>query len=434
MRPCKHTRPDPRCYSCQICADAKSDKARRYRERWGEPHPGTPEYLERVRKRYSKSECKHLGELTGEQVQCGQCGSEHSTVSVNKCLQHGECTIDKVGRRVNEENIARYLPCCKHCKQYEPGDSSKVANEITDPLPNPPLTDRRLAYMPAVRETHKKALLQLAETDFPPPDKCEGRGVVICGGDRYWPMLVMSLRMLRDVSDLPVQVWYRGGEESINLHDVKDLKNITFHDAWAVNPKPRILRGWETKSLAILHSGLAEVLFLDADAYAIRDPLPLFDLLRDKGMVYWKNHAETGTVRWNMNGLDNPGLAAVQGGQYLVNRKLFWREINLAYWIDQHSDYWYEYQYGDQDSWRVALAATKRTDLVMQLSDMRWIKPAWICAHEGNDYFVHRCGGKFWLDEEPTYYPEMPEEDKVFGYLAAMDFDRYETVREIVGV
>jgi hypothetical protein len=179
-----------------------------------------------------------------------------------------------------------------------------------------------------------------------------GDGLVVCGEDRYWPGIVVAVRLLRACgSDLPVQVWHNGpiGRE------LDDAPGVTLVDAAAVRwaHPARILRGWEMKTYAILHSGFRRVLFLDADAYCVADPRPLFDILDDVPFAYWEDLPRCWhNVHWLWYGIAGNHVPPVQGGQLLIDVEQFSREAMLAHWINQHSDYFYRHQFGDQDSCR----------------------------------------------------------------------------------
>lgn len=74
--------------------------------------------------------------------------------------------------------------------------------------------------------------------------------------------------------------------------------NVMCIDAYAVaahEPMAR-LDSWELKPFAIVRSGFAEVLYLDADNVPARDPTPLFDTAGyiATGAVLWSDR-HTGT-------------------------------------------------------------------------------------------------------------------------------------------
>jgi hypothetical protein len=97
----------------------------------------------------------------------------------------------------------------------------------------------------------------------------------------------------------------------------------------------------------------------------------------------------------------------------LIDVEQFSREAMLAHWINQHSDYFYRHQFGDQDSWRVALAATGQAHHV--IAPARWERLAFVCGWRGADYIVHRCRAKLFPDRLPRRWDGLPREAEVFG-------------------
>jgi hypothetical protein len=118
----------------------------------------------------------------------------------------------------------------------------------------------------------------------------KGDGIIYVGGGKYWPGIVAGIRLLRTElkCTLPVEVWYRGDCEEVNPADVYAFPNVTFHDVDELGrqngdnrvPTGKVASGgWEAKLYAIYHTSLDRVLFLDADAYCVNNPVPLFQLL-----------------------------------------------------------------------------------------------------------------------------------------------------------
>jgi len=450
MRPCRHNPSNTTCKICWRCQDLSDPVNKLYRDRWGEPEPDSPLAIQSLRT--GRRKCKHLGDPTGEMVGCGQCGaSEKTKLKVFKCELWQECTPDTVGRRV-VDGKANYLPNCKTCKQYDPGDvpdtTSDFAPNEKDPLDvrsAQPGASRNLqewlAYSPTSIREHNLAFKELLQRDFKPPTKAEGRGLILCGGERYWPMLLLSLKMFRDVCDLPVQVWHRGDDEPIPYQDLDGIPNVTVHDAYATTPRPRLFydgnnTDWvhTIKTHALVHCGWEQALYLDADAYILRDPTPLFNLLDQTGFVYWPSRTSSGQKNlWNFVDVKSNGMPNVQGGQYLIDRKRLWRELLLTYWQDQHADYFYRYyQSNDEDSWRVTFSATRTP--CHCIDEMEWREVAWLCKLDKQDFIAHRCGSKLWLHSQPSYHPRLPREGRVFEILAQMGFDRYSIVNDVVKV
>lgn len=300
---------------------------------------------------------------------------------------------------------------------------------------NPP--PGRWELHPRVRARHMAAL-RVAASLTPTYPGGAGRGVVTCGGGRFWPGIVVAVRMLREAgSDLPFQVWYRGRHgEAVNPADVAGL-DVDLVDADTEFPDRRRPGGWELKTLALTQCPFETVLFLDADAYCVADPAPLLDAAANHptGFAFWEDLAhQSKTVRWQHVYPAGPGprpCPPIQGGQLALHRPACWRELALAHWINSHSDYFYPdpsrgrcHIYGDQDSWRIAFTVTGRRPL--SLGRAGWAERAFVCEYDGRPSIVHRVQSKlFRPGDVPTGKDRysnplwsLPAENRVFAHLA----------------
>ncbi len=310
--------------------------------------------------------------------------------------------------------------CQKKGRHVELKPTRELVPGLADPIPEPeirPKPPKGWAQSAQVRARHVAAFRWLLRQPVPPPGRAQGDGIVYVGGGRYWPMIAVALRMVRDVTDLPVQVWHRGAAEPVRPGQVADLEGVTFHDA--TKYPCRVLRGWECKAVALLHCGLRRVLYFDADAYPVADPRPLLETAAEEApFAFWGDLPGTANnVKWPAFGLagDN-GVPPVQGGQLAIHRAAFWRELVLAHWLNQHSDYSYSHMYGDQDAWRVTLAAAGRP--YRHLGPAPWQHPAFVCPLGGRPAVVHRCRGKLWADGSEAYAAALPGERRAWTHLA----------------
>jgi hypothetical protein len=307
--------------------------------------------------------------------------------------------------------------------QILPGLPDPIPDAPLDPLPPDwPCRDE-------VFQRHLFALRHLLRVPIPPPVKAEGQGVVTVGGGRYWPGVVVAVKMLRRVSPIPVQVWYQGDRESIDTADLAGVPDVSFHDVCKVaDPLPRVLGGWQNKTIALLHCGFERALFLDADAYVVANPLPLLNLAGASGFVFWRDHdGHCEDVNWKWYGGCGCGErypGPVQGGQFAIDLRKAWRLLVIAYWLNQHSDYTYffpqdpkhdRHGYGDQDTMRVALWATKQSYTCLGRAIQRG--PALVCDLVDKAMIVHRVQSKLFWNDKIERTEHLPGDRQVFALL-----------------
>lgn len=279
------------------------------------------------------------------------------------------------------------------------------------------------------------------QTRYPFPGSTYGKGggygVIYVGGGKYWTMIVVGIKMLRATGcTLPVQVWYRGSCEAVIPSEVEGM-GVTLIDSDEVSKKHKDNRiptgnagsgGWEAKLYAIYHSSFDKVVFLDADAYCVENPEKLLGLLRFTPFLYWKDFDnQRRSIKWEI--VYPPGktmqLFPVQGGQFILDKIKLWKQVHIANWICQNSPHYFNFMFGDQDTWRVAFAATKF--VVPPIDKAHWKEGiAFVCGYKGTDYVVHRCQGKMLLPEDiptgrvkcsnPQY--ALPSECKAYDYFA----------------
>ncbi len=356
--------------------------------------------------------CMYQGDPTGEALPCPPCGGGVS-LKVLSCLVHGKCTVKK-----KVEGIAS----CAICGDYAP--------ESPKPHPNIALSKSFAASIPPY-----------------PPGKYAGRGVVIVGGGKYWPSTYVTVRMLRHVGcALPVQVWYLGEPEQDDRYNALlapfgvEVVDATTHPAAAMS---RGLTGFPgmapfgAKSFAVLNSPFEEVLSIDADNYPCVDPTVLFDCPRYKltGGIYWPDMPATDKwTKWDQFGVEKFGPACGwEVGAYVLDKRLAWRQLNLARWYDDHGDWCYgggvTFEHGDKNA-RVAWAAF-RTEPAFYVTRCVWNSIAFV--HPGADgktpMWIHRCRSKFALarttfvstpQNGTNIRAGLPMEAEAFAYLAEL--------------
>ncbi len=273
-----------------------------------------------------------------------------------------------------------------------------------------------------------------------PAGHYRGRGVVIAGGgERYFPSLYVTVRALRHVGcRLPIQVWFLGRKDEMPAERQALLApyQVECVDADEVRRRypARILNGWELKAFATLHSPFAELLFLDADCYPCRNPEFLFDLedYRAWGAIFWPDMAMIDTrLKWPAFGVPDPQRpGSVESGQYVLHKERSWQPLNLTWFYNDHSDYYYRFCYGDKHTFEVAWAVCHQP-FVMWQPNAHWLDVAYLHpGPDGRQLFVHRCADKFRFDrhsyvthqnhEEPVFHERIPLERECWSWMAEL--------------
>lgn len=224
---------------------------------------------------------------------------------------------------------------------------------------------------PEVVSAYRIKFRQLCAAQYEPmPSHMEGKGIVTCvGGSKYFACAWAQIGTLRKLGcNLPVEVWYMGkGEMDDNMKSVmSSLANVYFVDALEIvaslPKKPRILNGWELKPFSIIHSRFEEVLFLDADCIPLINPEHLFDSAEYKstGSIFWPDIPPHDRKEWLPAVVwENCGMAYrdevdFESGQMLINKKECWKPLQVTMWINEHSDYYYKFVFGDKSTYHLA--------------------------------------------------------------------------------
>jgi len=218
-----------------------------------------------------------------------------------------------------------------------------------------------------LKERHRLIEHVLATAAY--PDKSmRGRGIVLCGGGDYFACVWVCVTMLRSLGcTLPIELWYRGPREiSGEMIALMQQLDVMCVDAYAVAQQypVRRLDGWELKPYAIAQSSFEEVLYLDSDNVPLRDPEFLFetDVYLEHGALFWPDrYSGPGTGQewlkrdaWELCGVPCRLEAEIEAGQLLINKRRCWRALSLALHLNEYSDFYYAYFYGDKDTFHLA--------------------------------------------------------------------------------
>jgi FkbM family methyltransferase len=204
----------------------------------------------------------------------------------------------------------------------------------------------------------------------PYPGNFKGRGIVIAaGGVRYFTSAWVGINLLRAHGCcLPIQMWHLGPSEvDERMKEIVAPLGVECVDAYEIRKiyPARRLFGWEIKPYAILHCPFREVLLLDADNMALKDPTYLFDSAEYKstGAIFWPDLGRLARERmiWHFTGVEYQDEPEFESGQLYIDKgrtragdNTAWQALNLTMWYNEHSDFFYNHVHGDKETFHMA--------------------------------------------------------------------------------
>jgi hypothetical protein len=265
---------------------------------------------------------------------------------------------------------------------------------------------------------HARAFIDA--TPLYPEERFAGRGIVIGGGGLgYFTCAWICIGQLRRLGcRLPIQLWHLGTRElddrmralvaplGVECIDACKTGLVERHDG---------LAAWELKPHAILHSSFREVLWLDSDNVPVVNPEFLFDTkeFAETGAIFWPDRERMPREHpaWQIFDVPFRDEPDFESGQVVVDKEKCWRPLRLALWYNEHSDFFYEYVYGDKDTFRFAWHRLKQP-FAMPSFPLLELEGA-CCQHDfsGRIVFQHRSGDKW------SFYRDNPR-------MAGFQFER----------
>ena len=260
-----------------------------------------------------------------------------------------------------------------------------------------------------------------------PQGRFKGRGVVICGGgERYFPSAWVCLRMLRHLNcKLPIELWQLTESElSARQRDLVEALGVTCVDAGErrMSHPLRMLNGWELKPYAVIHSSFDEVLLLDADNVPVRDPTFMFDTREyvRAGAVFWPDYGRLGPNHeiWRICRVPYRDEPEFESGQVLVNKRRCWEALQMTLHLNDHSDFYFDFIYGDKETFHMAWRMLGQ-EYAMVPWDLVPLQGVTMCQHDfqGRRLFQHRHGAKWSLAQENRRIDGFEMEDLCLEFL-----------------
>ena len=191
-----------------------------------------------------------------------------------------------------------------------------------------------------------------------------GYGIVTCASPKYLAYLWIQVKTLRHFGCvLPIEVWQLPDEVDSRMMAQFAGLNVVFRVAKELHYDRRLQKSppYQIKPYAISHSRFEDVLFLDADNSATRDPSFLFDLpeYHRDGALFWPDcntlSADLGCGQlWRDFDLSYDESFEFETGQIAINKKRHWAALNATMFLNDNWSFYYRFMHGDKDTFRLA--------------------------------------------------------------------------------
>jgi FkbM family methyltransferase len=259
-----------------------------------------------------------------------------------------------------------------------------------------------------------------------PSHQFSGRGIVICaGGERYFTNAYVCMRILRmHGCELPIQFWHLGPDEVTDeMRAIVAPFNVECVDGYEIRKQypARILNGWELKPYAIIHSKFQEVIALDADNVAVRNPEYLFDSDEYKrtGAIFWPDYGRLASSRaiWEISGVPYRDEPEFESGQIVVDKSRCWKALQVTMHLNEHSDFYYNHIHGDKETFHIAWRKLEQEYSMPPYGIMSL--RATMCQHDfaGKILFQHRNMDKWQLNGQNAKIHKFEHEAACLNFL-----------------
>jgi ADP-heptose:LPS heptosyltransferase len=323
-------------------------------------------------------------------------------------------------------------------RYYEGGVLSYGHYDVVEFASRAALASRADEPTPLTPETADREAARFLERAVAVAPACElGRGIVICGGgDTYFPCAWVCIRMLRRLGcTLPIELWYLGPLEcdermrrllepyGVTCVDGRRHRRLNATLDWS-HLSGRGFGGFELKSYAVLNCGFGEVLSIDADNVPLVDPTFLFETpeYEESGAIFWPDYGRLDRNRpiWEICKVPYRDEPEFESGQLVVDKQRHMAALQLAFFYNAHSDFYYRYIHGDKDTFHLAFRRLGH----------RFAMPAvpihpldyTMCQHDfdGRRIFQHRNLAKWRLREPNLRIHDFRYEQECLAFLAEL--------------
>lgn len=248
-----------------------------------------------------------------------------------------------------------------------------------------------------------------------------GNGVAfVAGGLTYWTNAYVSCRLLRHIGcQLPIRWYYFDGEldplQIKLVEDIEGTKTVKM-ESGATGDHTRDKGGWQAKAKAIMDCPFRNVLYMDADCFAVKDPSYMFETREFKSygailfpdIWYWTRdkHGEKWDCFFDRFEVPFKEGAQLEAGQMIFDKSKCWKALKLVEYYNDNSDITYQVVYGDKDTFYFGFERSQTPyfriphPVETRHGMLRHFDP------DGNLLFTHFTGGKWAITGLPHVFRE----------------------------
>ncbi|KAK1943194.1 hypothetical protein P3T76_005831 [Phytophthora citrophthora] len=203
-----------------------------------------------------------------------------------------------------------------------------------------------------------------------------GNGIVMVVYPKLLSSVFASISVLRSYNcTLPIELWISQPEvvRSPSMRQTLDMLQQRFSNVTVETIIDPTIAGFSTKIHAVQHSKFENVLFLDADNVAVRDPTFLFESkeFREHGAIFWPDfwhpektifNIQRESLLWELVDLPFVDMFEQESGQILINRKRAAIAMEVLMFYAYHRPSHFErlvLAHGDKDLFRLAWMKTR---------------------------------------------------------------------------
>ncbi|KAI2382576.1 mannosyltransferase [Ophidiomyces ophidiicola] len=238
-----------------------------------------------------------------------------------------------------------------------------------------------------MQQMHNRFLSSLKDLPVRPFYVPGTRGLVSTAGGSFLPILTISLRMLRRYgSALPMEVFLASEKEyepyiCEHVFPKLNARCLILDKILNQLPGPVDIKQYQYKPFAMLFSSFEEMLFLDADAFPLRDPKNLFSAepFRTFNMVTWPDFwaSSASPLYYTIASQPIPSTtirASTESGEILISKKTHQKTLLLSIYYNFYGPSHYYPLFsqgapGEGDKETFIAAATAAGELFYQVSE-----------------------------------------------------------------